>query len=342
MMHHPKTEQEWLELRHQNVSSTESAALFGFSPYHTPFELAVSKKQEKPPQIDQTERMAWGLRLQDAIAKGISEDFGVKVRRVRGYSTIEGARMGASFDYEVVGIIEQPPVTIGHDETIYAPVRVADPILQQMYADLGPGILEIKNVDRWVFKTEWKQEDGQFEAPAHFEIQVQHQLCCMGRAWAVIGVLIGGNTTEIIIRERDEPVGQAIRQKVAAFWELLASGGMPPVKLPADVDIIRKLYAVADPGKVYDGTQDEELMKLCTEYDFHRTSRDDAEEMRKSVGAQILMKIGSAEKAALSDGYSITANTVGEAEVKAYTRKAYRNLKVNKRKVANGNNSKGA
>lgn len=328
-MHYPKSEKDWLALRHIYISSTESAALFGFSPYSTPFEMAVSKKSAEPPQIDRTERMGWGLRLQEAIAKGISEDYGVKVRRVNGYAVHDSARMGASFDYEIVGIATVKDLELDEERTR----GVEDPVLQQMYTDLGPGILEIKNVDAWVFRAEWKEEDGQLEAPSHIEIQVQHQLECIGRKWGVMGVLIGGNRTELVLRERDEEVGKAIVKKVTDFWALLESGGMPPIKLPADVDIIRKLYAQATPGKVLDAQEDAALLKLCQDYKHHALVRDDAENMRKSVGAQILMKIGDAEKAILSDGFSVSANTVSPAEIKAYTRAGYRNLKVNKKEV---------
>lgn len=325
-MHYPKTEADWLKLRHGFVSSTESAALFGHSPYTTPFELAVMKKKPDPVQtLEQTERMTWGLRLQEAIAKGISEDYGVKVRRVRGYGQHDTARMGASFDYEVVGIAEDREVEI-------------DPMLMQMYTDLGPGVLEIKNVDRYIFRQQWKLEDGLIEAPAHIEIQVQHQLECIRRNWAVMGVFIGGNETQLILRERDEVVGAAIASKVVDFWALLAAGKMPPVQLPADVDIIRTLYLMAAPGQVLDAQdlakpENVVIAELCQKYRDAVDARDIHEQARKSTAAALLMKIGPAEKV-LSPGHTIQANTVAECDIPATTRKSYRTLTVRAKKTA--------
>lgn len=314
MMHYPKTREEWLALRHKYVSSTETAALFGYSPWITAFELAVAKKADKPMDLEHTERMGWGLRLQEAIAKGISDDYGVKVRRINGYATLDNLMgCGASFDYEIVGIKED--------------VRVEDPMLREMYKDLGPGILEVKNVDWLIFKKEWKLDDGQLEAPAHIEIQVQQELHCINREWGVMGVLVGGNDCQLVIRERDKEVGAAIEKKVQDFWMLIEKGGMPPVKLPDDVEIIKQIYLLATPGKVYNGNEDTELKHLCEKYAEARELAKVHDEARKSIGAKILMRIGDAEKATV-EGYSISADTREETLVEAYTRKAYRNLTI--------------
>lgn len=325
----PKTEKEWRELRHLHVSSTESSALFGLRPYSTAFELAVSKK-EPLREFESNERMSWGLRLQEAIAKGISEDYGVKVRRVRGYAVNPNCNMGASFDYEIVGIKDKEPIMTVSGVPIVPDYE--DNILQEMYADLGPGILEIKNVDAYIFKQQWKTEDGQLEAPAHIEIQVQHQLHCIERAWGCMGVLVGGNDAQLVLRERDQEVGNSIERKVSEFWALLGQNGMPPVKLPEDVEIIRRLYMGSTPGKILDLQDNTEMKDWCKSYRDAMESRDMWESARKSIGARILMKIGDAEKV-LVEGYGISANTVGECEIAAYTRAKYRNLTVREKKV---------
>lgn len=322
MMHYPKSDAEWLILRHDVISSTESAALFGVGSYATPFEIAVEKKSPVVTEsLDIGERPKWGKRLEDAIAKGISEDFGVKVRRANGYAIHDSCKLGASFDYEIIGISK--------DESD-SEVVVPDNVLQQMYRDCGPGILEIKNVDRLIFRREWKTEDGTLEAPPQFEIQVQHQLEAINtRKWSCIGVLIGGNETQILIRERDEDFGKLICQKVNAFWKLLADGGMPPVTLPADVDVIRKIYLGSSPGKIFDGATDTVLAELCRAFDESRDVATAAEQSKKSIMAKILMRIGDAEKA-LAPGFRISAGTVGATWIERYERKAYRSLRITK------------
>lgn len=321
MMHYPKSEAEWLALRHVNVSSTESAGLFGLSPYHTAYELAVVKTMKEPTSWEQNERIKWGLRLQEAIAKAMSDEYGVKVRRVTGYAVRADLRLGASFDYEIVGIRQNED---GSE------VQVEDNILQQMYRDLGPGILEIKNVDAYVFRKEWKPdpESEEIEAPPHIEIQVQHQLAAVEtRAWSAIGVLIGGNRLMLVVREKDEEFIAQLLAKVGKFWENLDKGIMPPVVLPADIDIIRRIFLNCAPGKLFDGNSNEELQGLCASYVMEQQEAKAHEEMRKTLGAKILMMIGDSESG-VCDGYKIQANTVGETTIPAYTRKAFRVCKV--------------
>jgi putative phage-type endonuclease len=319
MLHYPKSRAEWLALRHKYVSSTEVAALFGLSPYMTAFELAVIKKGEQPDERESTERMEWGIVLQHAIAKRIAVKYGVKVRAISGYSEHSHAhcRMGSSFDYEIVGVAE--------DEF------TGDTVLRQMYEKHGTGILEIKNVDWLVFK-DWKaDEDGGIEAPAHIEIQVQHQLACISRMWAAIGVLVGGNKLELLIRERDDEVHRALRQKCERFWSDLDKGIMPPVELPADAEIIGKLYKYAEPGKVMDAQGDAEIAAILKEYAEASKAGSAAQSAKETAKAKLLMKIGDAEKV-LADGFSVSAGVVAETEIEAYTRKAYRNIRVTAKK----------
>ena len=115
----------------------------------------------------------------------------------------------------------------------------------------GAGVLEIKNVD-WLQFKKWQAGDGTIEAPAHIEIQVQHQLACIARSWAAIGVLVGGNTLELLVRERDYAVCKALRAKCEKFWSDMDRGVMPPIELPADAAIVAQMYRYAEPGKVLD------------------------------------------------------------------------------------------
>lgn len=311
-MHYPATREEWLKLRHNYVSSTESAALFGMSPYITAFELALQKSDKLESNFEGNERTAWGIRLQDAIAKGIGEDYGVIVRPQAAYAVHPDARMGASFDYEVVGCDYE--------------ALVSDPTLRQMFEKHGPGVLEIKNVDSLVYKNDWSED-----APDHIEIQVQHQLECIRYSWAVIGVLVGGNRGQILIRERDEKAGRAIRSKILKFWADLSEGKMPPVTMPEDAEILIRLYSYGEPGKVYDGSEDVELAELCASYAEQGEIAKIAEEARQVAKAKILQRITTHEKAVMP-GFSVSTWMVAEAPL-SFTREAFRGFRVSKRKA---------
>jgi predicted phage-related endonuclease len=318
----PKSRDEWLDLRLEHVSSTESSALFGLSPYTTAFELAVMKKTRDRTEYMQSERMQWGTRLQRAIAEGIGEDYGVKVRSVSGYaSKAPEVQIGASFDFEIVGI----GAIAGFP---------GDKILQQMWEKHGPGVLEIKNVDAWIFKQQWSETNEQVEAPAHIELQVQHQLECIEHEWAAIGVLVGGNRQVLITRMRDRDVGKAIRAKTQRFYELLGKGEMPPVTLPQDSDTIRKLYGYAEPDSLKDhqgAADDADLHKLARDHAEAIQLKSAAEKHAKSTSAALLMAIGTTEKV-LFDDMTVSASMVAPSHIEAYDRAGYRNLRVYPRK----------
>ena len=172
---YPSSEYEWLQLRVFDVTSTESPALFGLSPWSTAFELWHQKKDAKVVSIDENERMSWGLALERYIAHMVAKRYGVKVRRLFiAYIRREDVSMGASFDYEIVGAVAG---------------EVEDTVLQNLYTQHGPGVLEVKNVDRSVYAANWQDDT----APDHIEIQVQHQLHVIERPWSCIAALVGGN-----------------------------------------------------------------------------------------------------------------------------------------------------
>lgn len=326
-MLYPKSREEWLALRQQNISSTESSALFGLNPYMTPFELAVLKKLDEPPEdYQENERMTWGLRLQRAIAQGIAEDYGVKVRAISGYAVLPEQRLGASFDFEVIGLKE---ATEG-DHAAWE----CNQILREHYKQHGAGVLEIKNVDAWIFKQEWHEVDGELEAPSHIEMQVQHQLHCIEREWAAIGVLVGGNRQILLARLRDRDVGTAIKAKTAKFFKWLGEGKMPPVTMPEDAALIRQLYRYAEPGKVLDMqvNDNEEIHRLAREHAEATKEKSAAEKRQEATGALLMQALGDAEKALFTD-MTVNAGMIAPARIEAYDRKGYRSLRVYPKKV---------
>ena len=314
---HPENDADWHKLRHKDVTSTEAAALFGLSPYSTAYELAVQKIESSPPTWEDNERMFWGRMHERTIARVIGLRYGVKVRKLSAYARHDSVSMGASFDYEIVGIGDTP---------------TKDDSLQRLYVEHGAGVLECKNVDAFVYSRNWATTDGD-EAPAHIEIQVQHQLEVIGREWTVLAALVGGNRLEKMIRLRVREVGEAIRRKTQKFWMDLAAGTMPPIELPEDYDIICKLHGYAEPGELLDARGDSEIRELCEAYVTAGAAEKAAVDEKKSAKARLLMAIGEAETV-IADGFSISAGTVSDAEIPAYTRKGYRNFRVTAKKGA--------
>lgn len=292
----PKDRADWLAMRRLDVTSTESAALFGLSPYLTEYDLFMRKTGKLSDEIEQTERMTWGLRLQDAIALGVAQDRGLRVRRINTYwRHDEEPRMGASFDFEIID-----------------------------HAD-GPGLMEIKNVDYLAFRDGWSAT----EAPPHIEVQVQHQLEIANRGWALIVAMVGGNDPKVIRVERDREMGTGIRRAVAKFWNRVDNNIVPAPDFTKDAETIRALYRDAS-GAPMVAKGNNYLHALVGTYHKAANDEKDAKARKDAAKAEILTLIGSAPKV-VGDGWSISAGTINKAEhvVKATS---YRDFRISMKK----------
>ena len=319
----PSNRGEWLQIRRGYISSTESAALFGQSPYNTAFEIGVMKQQADSLDTHEligTERTRWGLRLQDAIAQGVADDYGVMVEPMGlTYAVDEEARMGSSFDYKIVAVPSA-------EAWLH---NAQNSVLQDFFVRLGPGLLEVKNVDSLEFKRKWVDD----EAPEHIEIQLQHQLEVLGLPWGAIAALVGGNTARVIVRERDRKVGAIIRRKTAEFWTNFDKGILPDPLMPDDAEVLIALYKYAEPNKVFDGQGDKALEDLIFTYTAAGDQIKTHKFVQEVAKAKILQHIGDAEKA-LANGATIHAAMRAPVRVEAYDKKGYRDFRIFAKKEA--------
>ena len=62
------TEEAWLANRIHDLTSSDIPSLFGVG-YQTYEQLFYAKLHKKPIEVEQNERIQWGIALQDAIAQ---------------------------------------------------------------------------------------------------------------------------------------------------------------------------------------------------------------------------------------------------------------------------------
>jgi putative phage-type endonuclease len=291
----PKDDAHWKQLRTQDLTSTDIAALFGLSPYTTLFELWHRKKSGHVVEIQVNDRMKWGNRLEAVVAAGIAQDQGWTVAPFKDYMRVPQLRLGSSFDFRIV------TDTTGLD-----------------------GILEIKTVDGLAFKNGWRMEDDALVAPAHIEIQLQHQMLVSGLRWGYIGALVGGNDVRLIRREADDDVHAAIDSKARAFWRSIEANNPPRPNMPEDAGVLIALNQHAEPGKEI---TDEALIDQCARYAELGREIKEREEQREVIKASLMTAIGDAEKARAGN-YTITAGVRGETLIPEYTRKSYRDFRI--------------
>lgn len=305
------TESDWLAARRQDITSTESAALFGMSPYATAFEIWHRKHSALETEFTKNERMAWGNRLESAIAYGIAEERGWEIEPMKDYMRLPAERIGASFDFRILNLPS------------------------------GPAHLEVKNVDYLAFRDNWSDEDGELAAPDHIQIQVQHQMLVSGYSRAFVGALVGGNRHVVVEYERRDDVIRSIRQRIAKFWKSVDAHDEPPPVMPEDAESVIRLHQYAEPGKVLDASTDDAIVDLVSKYQQAKSYEKSFKESADVLKAELLIAIGDAEKVigpdwSLSTGIvSGTPATVITADMigKEYGgREGYRALRVNKRK----------
>lgn len=326
---HPESEAGWHALRAQDLTSTDVPALFGLSPYKTHFELWHEKKSGQRVEIAENERLKWGRRLEHTVAMGIADDQGWVIRPMKEYVRLPGLRIGSSFDFRVI-------VAASHDEWRNAATgeRAERPTtVPSCYDTSHDATLEIKCVDWLMFRDGWTIDEGFIEAPAHIEIQVQHQMLVSGLRRAYIGVMVGGNDIRLIEREADESVHRGILAACSAFWASIDANQPPPPVMPDDADAVIRMHQFAEPGKLFDARNDATVAALVREYHQFGEAKRDAEEQQKVRKAELLQAIGDAEKVML-DGYSVSCGLVGPAEIPAYTRAGYRLVRVTQKKPA--------
>lgn len=316
---HFNDEQTWLTARSLDITSTESACLYGFG-RETAFELACRKDGKTGSRFKPSERTEIGKEIEAAIAARAARLYGVQIRHKNEYMRVHEWRMGASFDYEVTGI---------------ASGIIEDNLLRQAFGSMGPGLMEVKNVDSLIYRNQWCS-GAEPEAPAHIEIQLQHQLEISELNWGCIVVFVGGNHIEVILRLRDENVGAALRKKVARFWGNLAKGEYPPVQLPEDLGVIKLLYGFAEPGKILNIRELDELTQTdlrghITEYNVASRDEKAAKDRKDTAQGKILQIIGDAEKV-ITDVATISCGMVAPTWIEAYEKKGYRYWKVTPRK----------
>jgi putative phage-type endonuclease len=254
--------QDWLENRLLDVTSTEVSCLFDANPFKTKLDLYYEKKDKVIQNID-SPRMAWGRRLEDSIARGFAEEQNVEVKPYDVYLSDSKKRMGSSFDYKILG-----------DEE---------------------ALLEIKNVDRYVFHDKWDENSEGVIAPSYIEMQLQYQLHLANIDLGYIVALVGGNEMKILKRKRFPEIGKEFETKVKEFWERVKSGTPPDIDYERDSNyLIKNLYNQADPSLFLQA--DEEMDKLVDDYHAINKEYVSLGKTKDAIKAQILEKSIGASK----------------------------------------------
>jgi len=265
--------EEWLNLRGKDITSTASSALFGLSPYQTEFEVYHFHKNKIKPEFKVTDRMEKGNRLEAAIAEEVALQEGwTDLKPFKVYMRIPGERIGSSFDFEAID------------------------------RDGSPLLVEIKAVDYFRFKDTWSED----EAPPHIEIQCQHELLVADRFPRVAIVACTGiYDYRVIYRDRDIAMGEAIRKRVAKFWQDVKEGNEPAINYERDAEVIKAMFPNLRPEPV-DMTDDAVLEDVLARYELAAMQEREFAKAKDAAKAEIHHRLGNAA-VAFTERYKVTA-----------------------------------
>lgn len=247
--------QEWLEARKKGIGGSDAAAIIGVSRYRT----AVDVWEDKlglVPERPQTAAMAWGLRLEDAIATAYTEETGRPLRRVGGIRRAKHVR-----DFPMIGSIDR----LAKDRVVeLKKKRTADDLF-----DDGPPAKRV---------------------PADWYVQTQHYLEVVDLDVADVAVLIGGTEFRIIEIPRDRAFGADLRVEEADFWHRYVEAGVSPPLVGADAEKLPRLFPSGSGEKVATPEVDEVVERLLAV----RAREDQAAKERAELEVRLKEYLGKA------------------------------------------------
>lgn len=280
--------------RRINVGSSEVAALFGCG-FESYYELYHRKIGALPARdFLKNDRVVWGTVMEPAIAEGFRRMTGWNVRKVRRYVKHKTAVwMGASLDYEV----------IAHED--------------------GPGVVEIKAVDRLVY-LDWPEaknpesfvlEDTDYgrawkvperEPPINYQLQLQHQIACTGRTWGVVVALVGGNDLKPYRFNRHDTMIEEMIRRIEEFRLRIINDDPPPIDWETDSAAVLALHRDFDSGLSVRLEDNAEANELAERYLAAMNLERMAKSTKLKSKARLAQIMGDAEKAYLANRILVT------------------------------------
>ena len=252
----PRDEAHWLEMRRQDLTSSDIAELAGLE--GSIFALWHEKHRGVVRVFEETEEMLWGKRLEKPIAEGIAEDQGFEVVPMKEYIRLPEYRLASSFDYREVN---------------------------------RAFVFEIKDVGSFAFREGFTESDEfGIECPPRIEAQVANEMLVGDFVEARIGVLVG-RRGRVVIRPRYDDISAGILERASAFWKMPE----PQPDFHRDASFIaRELFGYSQEGTAVNA--DAETVSLFRQYAGFRAEAKAADDNADAAKAKILMRIGNAER----------------------------------------------
>lgn len=288
--------QHWHDLRSKHIGASEIAGLMGCSPYHTPNQLALEKRDMVYHPVG-GQLVEFGKVMEPIVGAYLADQYHWKIER--SYQYVEHPDhpfLGATLDYYVIE------------------------------SEHGQGILEIKYVNG--FAPGWSQN----AMPEHIEWQLQHQLFIVNAVrqrqglkpfqWGAVGSMHGGTPEDIrvFMRAPDVRAHGMIAERAVKFWHEMKAGIIPEGLEPPDYEYVADIFKQATllpPAQLLDLRGSNDADALCEEWVRLGVTRRTIEKEEARVRAEIMHKLLRVEgdkllahTAADTPNYEIDVNLV--------------------------------
>lgn len=212
--------EQWLTNRQNGLGASDAPIILGLSRWKSPYALYLEKLGVVQPNQSETEAQAWGLLLEEPMAKRFEQE----TERT---------------------VVQPPPYTIYQHPELDWLMATLDR-WQVRPNDDGVAMkvpLELKT-SNWALDARWKEEP-----PIEYLVQVQHQMAVTGTQWASIAGLVGGQKFLWMDVERDDEFIRVLLSTERAFWEQVLRHEPPPVDASESTHHALKALYQADNGE---------------------------------------------------------------------------------------------
>jgi len=249
--------QEWLDLRHRDLTASDVAVFFDPKSFKTELGLYYEKRAEHPPQQvkygdDNYVRMQAGKFLEPFIAAVFEEETGIKIEPFNGYvRSDEVDRYACTPDYYYPTLADGTILDIVRGNHT-APIT----------ADDGPGLAELKIANTM----SWNNNYTDNEPPLKYLVQLQEQLDVVKYNWGMIVTLVDCDAIDIAVYRRDPEACAAIRQRVKEFWHKVDNGIEPDISdRVQDSQLMKQIYPDLQ-EEIVDLSDNMDLFNACEAY----------------------------------------------------------------------------
>lgn len=212
----------WLEERRKGVGGSDCASLFPEdSKYGCTLKLFYDKTGVSPDfqRSAREERiLRRGHLFEDTVAAFFTEETGLKIRRQPSREMKGRPYMRVNMDRQIISVTREQLLTLWpqYEELTTLP------------EDCGPGYLEAKTANSFVFRKMMLPPDQGGGLPNDYVLQLQHGLGVTGYKWGVFAVLEpgAGDFVAFPMIRKENLIAEIVR-RAESFWAWKDAGTQP-------------------------------------------------------------------------------------------------------------------